>query len=206
MCMCSKSMNMCNLQPCGSNCVNFGPFRAVKPCPPSPPNTGTIIPFSSGATTMGLATLGNGLAGIPNLIGFGTAVPGVLIVGNTLDLSGIITEAFSVPRNGSITAISASFTALAANTIVGNAFVTAQVYRAPAGSTLFTATNARVTLTPSFTGLLTVGQTSFGSANIPPVPVAQGDRLVMVYTLSGTGITTIQTITAGTASAGITIS
>lgn len=198
-------MNISNLQPCGSNCVNLGPFRAVRPgC--TPPNTGTIIPFSSGVTSLVLVTLATGLAGTPSLIGFGSAVPGVTIIGNTLDLSGVITEAFSVPRNGSITAISASFTALAADTIVGNAFVTAQVYRAPAGSTLFTATNARVTLTPSFTGLLTIGQTSFGSANVPPVPVSQGDRLVMVYTLSGTGITDVVTITAGTASAGITIS
>ena len=196
---------MSNLHPCGSNCVNFGPFRAVRPgC--TPPNTGSIIPFSSGVTPVVLTTLVGGLVGTSSLIGFGTAIPGVTILGNTIDLSGVVTEAFSVPRNGSITAISASFTALAALDLgLGSVSVTAQIYRAPAGSSIFTATNARVTLTPPFTGLLTVGQTSYGSANVPPVPVAQGDRLLMVYSLTGTGITVVTAIT-GTASAGITIS
>lgn len=205
MCMCSKSMNMSNLHPCGSNCVNFGPFRAVRPgC--TPPNTGSIIPFSSGITPVVLTTLVGGLVGTTSLIGFGTAIPGITIVGNTIDLSGVITEAFSVPRNGSITAISASFTeTVGLNLGLGSVSVTAQIYRAPAGSSIFTATNARVTLTPPFTGLVTVGQTAYGSANVSPVPVAQGDRLLMVYSAAGTGITVVTALT-GTASAGITIS
>ncbi|MGE7983834.1 exosporium glycoprotein BclB-related protein [Solibacillus sp. NPDC093137] len=205
MCMCSKNMNIGNLHPCGSNCVNLGPFRAVRPgC--TPPNTGSIIPFSSGITPVVLTTLVGGLVGTTSLIGFGTAVPGITIVGNTIDLSGVATEAFAVPRNGSITAISASFTALAAVDLgLGSVSVTAQIYRAPAGSSVFTATNARVTLTPPFTGLITLGQTSYGSSNVPPVPVAQGDRLLMVYSIAGTGVTLAAALT-GTASAGITIS
>lgn len=196
---------MSNLHPCGSNCVNFGPFRAVRPgC--TPPNTGSIIPFSSGITPVVLTTLVGGLVGTTSLIGFGTAIPGITIVGNTIDLSGVITEAFSVPRNGSITAISASFTeTVGLNLGLGSVSVTAQIYRAPAGSSIFTATNARVTLTPPFTGLVTVGQTAYGSANVSPVPVAQGDRLLMVYSAAGTGITVVTALT-GTASAGITIS
>lgn len=202
MCMCSN--NMYNDNSCGDNCFSLGPFRGVRPgC--TPQNMGTIIPFSSGITPVVLATAVGGLVGLGSLIGFGTAVPDVTILNNMIDLSAVVTEAFAVPRNGSITAISASFTALEAITVLGNASITAQVYRAPAGSTMFTATNARVVLTPPFTGLLTLGQTSFASANIAPVPVAQGDRLVMVYTLSGSGILDIAEVT-GTASAGITIS
>ncbi len=205
MCMCSKSMNMSNLHPCGSNCINFGPFRAVRPgC--TPPNTGSIIPFSSGVTPVALTTLVGGLVGTSYAIGFGTALPGITIVGNTINLPGVATEAFSVPRNGSITAISASFTTLAAvNLLAATTSVTAQIYRAPAGSTVFTATNARVTLTPPFTGAVAIGQTSYGASDVPPVPVAQGDRLLMVYSLTGTGITAVTAVT-GTASAGITIS
>lgn len=202
MCMCSNNMYSDNH--CGDNCFSLGPFRGVKPgC--TPPNVGSIIAFSSGVTPVALATAVGGLIGLGSLIGFGTAVPDVTILNNMIDLSTVVTEAFAVPRNGSITAISASFTALEALTVGGNASITAQVYRAPAGSTMFTATNARVVLTPPFTGLLTIGQTSFASANIAPVPVAQGDRLLMVYTLSGTGILDIAEV-AGTASAGITIS
>jgi len=198
-------MNMSNLHPCGSNCVNLGPFRAVRPgC--TPPNTGSIIPFSSGIVDAVLTTLAGGLVGTGSLIGFGTSVPSISILGNTIDLSGIATEAFVVPRNGSITAISASFTELAGLDLgLGSLSVTAQIYRAPAGSSVFTATNARVTLTPPFTGLITLGQTSYGSANVPPVPVAQGDRLVMVYSVAGTGVTLAAALT-GSASAGITIS
>ncbi|MGN7478302.1 exosporium glycoprotein BclB-related protein [Solibacillus silvestris] len=207
MCMCSNSMQSgcCGgMTQCGSDCFSLGPFRAVRPgCTPT--NTGTIIPFSSGITPVVLATAVGGLVGLGSQIGFGTAVPDLTILNNTIDLSAIVTEAFSVPRNGNITAISASFTALEAITILGNATVTAQVYRAPAGSTLFTATNARVVLAPPFTGLLTLGQTSFASSDVAPVPVSQGDRLIMVYTLSGTGILDIAEV-SGTASAGITIS
>ena len=205
MCMCSKNMHKGSgyFSPCGHNdCNSLGPFRAVKPGS-TLPNTGTIIPFSSGTTALILPTLATGLAGVPSLIGFGTAVPGVAIVGNTLDLTGILTEVFSVPRNGSITAISASFTPTVPLAVAGTAAVTAQIFRAPEGSSVFTATNARVTLTP-YTGAVATGDTSFASADVLPVAVSQGDRLVMVYSFAGT-VTAVTAIT-GTASAGITIS
>ncbi|WP_253896180.1 exosporium glycoprotein BclB-related protein [Solibacillus sp. R5-41] len=196
---------------CGGHgaCSQLGPFLAldhncIGPPKENPTSTGSIIPFSSGITSVALATVLNGLVGIPSFIGFGTAVPGLVVLGNTIDLSAILTEAFTVPRAGNITAISASFTALTAVTITGAATVRAQIYKAPAGSTLFTATNAAVDLVPAFTGLLVVGQTSFASANVAPIPVAQGERLLMVYSVSGTGISLAQTVT-GTASAGINI-
>lgn len=206
--MCSNCMNNCGGS-CSSgqnNCQNLGPFTAVDAaCIVPPVNTGSIIPFSSGVTPVALATIAGGLVGVPSLIGFGSAVPGVTVVGNTLDLTGVITEAFSVPRPGNITAISASFTATVAVTLVGSTTVNATVYKAPAGSSVFTATNASVNLAPAFTGILALGATAFASANVAPIPVTTGDRLVMVYSIAATGVTVIQTLT-GTASAGITIS
>ncbi|EON71228.1 exosporium glycoprotein BclB-related protein [Lysinibacillus sphaericus] len=187
-------------------CTALGPFVAIDAACIIPPQaTGSIIPFSSGITPVILASLVTGLIATPSLIGFGTAVPGVTIVGNTIDLSGIVTEAFSVPRPGNITAISASFTAtIALAVIAGTTTVTATVYRAPAGSSLFTATSATVNLAPAFTGLVSLGQTAFASANVAPVPVVTGDRLLMVYSITTSGVTVVQTLT-GTASAGITI-
>lgn len=212
MCMCSRNHTNhggCSgcMSECGSRCFSLGPFRGVRPGCSTPPNTGSIIPFSSGITPVTLTTVVGGTVSLPTLIGFGTATaPGVAIVDNVLDLTGVpLNEAFSVPRNGNITAISASFTATAPVDVSGTATVTAQVYRAPAGSSVFTATNAVVNLSPSFTGPLAVGDTASGSANVAPVPVTQGDRLVMVYTIAGTGITVATPIT-GNASAGITIS
>ena len=186
------------------NC-NFGPFTAIDAaCIVPGANTGSIIPFASGLTPVALTSLAGGLVGTPFFIGFGTAVPGVILAGGLINLTGLVNEAFSVPRPGSVTAISASFTLLAALDVAGEtATVTAQIYRAPAGSNIFTPTTASVDLAPPLTSLLTVGTTLFGaSSDFAPVPVAVGDRLLMVYTVSGTAVAAVVT---GTASAGITI-
>ena len=189
------------------NCTDLGPFRAIDAaCIVPPANTGSIIPFSSGVTTAILTSIAGGLVGTASLVGFGTAIPGVSVAWNTIDLSGVITEAFSVPRAGNITAISASFTTLLALTLAGTTVtINAQVYRAPAGSNVFTATNATVDLIPPLTGVVAIGDTASATASVAPVPVAAGDRLLMVFTTSATGLDLVQTVT-GTASAGITIS
>ncbi|CAM5190228.1 BclB domain-containing protein OS=Lysinibacillus sphaericus OX=1421 GN=LS41612_01905 PE=4 SV=1 [Lysinibacillus sphaericus] len=151
-----------------------------------------------------LTSLVTGRTATPSLIGFGTAVPGVTLVGNTLDLSGVVTEAFTVPRAGSITGLSASFSATVAIALVGSTTVTATIYRAPAGSTTYTATDATVNLAPAFTGAIALGATAFGSGSFSPVAVSAGDKLIMVYSITTTGVAVAQVLT-GTASAGITI-
>lgn len=189
------------------NCTDLGPFRAIDAaCIVPPANTGSIIPFSSGVTTALLTSIAGGLVGTASLVGFGTAIPGVSVAGNTIDLSGVITEAFSVPRAGNITAISASFTTLLGLALVGTTVtINAQVFRAPAGSNVFTATGASVDLIPPLTGTVAIGDTSSATASLAPIPVAAGDRLLMVFTISASGLDLVQTVT-GTASAGITIS
>lgn len=191
------------------DCPNFGPFIAVDAAcisvtPPAAATGGSIIPFSSGVTPVALTSLVTGLIATPSLIGFGTATPGVTLVGETLDLSGLVTEAFTVPRAGNITGLSASFSATLAVTLLGSTTVTATVYRAPAGSTTYTATTATVNLAPAFSGVIALGATAFGSGSFAPIPVTAGDKLLMVYSISTTGVTVAQVLT-GTASAGITI-
>ncbi|WP_251637430.1 exosporium glycoprotein BclB-related protein [Sporosarcina sp. NCCP-2716] len=186
-------------------CGIVGPIRAIdRECIPSAAARGSIIPFASGAVPVALTSLIGGLVGTPFFIGFGTAVPGVILANNTINLIGLVNEAFTVPRNGTITAISATFTLTAALSVADEAAtVTAQIYRAPAGSNTFSPTGVSVDLTPPLTSLLTVGTTLSGSAiPVAPVSVAPGDRLLMVYSLSGTSIAST---VAGTASAGITI-
>lgn len=115
------------------------------------------------------------------------------------------TEAFSFSRSGKITAISASFTTtIGINSLAGITTINARIYLAPEGSTVFTATNATVDLAPSFSGIISTGETAFGSAIITPVPLTMGDRLLMVFSISTNGVTVAQTIT-GTVSAGITV-
>lgn len=186
------------------NC-NVGPFTAIDAaCIIPPANTGSIIPFASGLVPVALTTLLGGLVGIPFFIGFGTAIPSPVVLGTTIDLTGLINESFSVPRAGSLTAISAAFTITVALAVVETVTVNAQIYRAPAGSNTFSPTGVSVNLAPPLTNLLTVGTTLSGSSsNFVPVPVAVGDRLLMVFSISGGALAAAVT---GTASAGIAIS
>ena len=210
--MCAdKDMNNndcdCHLE--SSECNILGPFLAVKescvkPTPP-PVRTGMVIPFSSGITLVNLSTLANGVIGLPSLIGFGTALAGFTPINNEFDTSGFATEAFSFSRSGTITAISAAFTVtIGINALVGVTTINARIYRAPEGSTVFTGTTATIDLTPTFTGIVSTGTTAFGSADITPVPLVRGDRLLMVFSITTNGVNVLQTIT-GTVSAGITI-
>lgn len=196
---------------CGNNgtfqnrCQVLGPIRAIdQDCLPAANAQGSIIPFASGAVPVALTSLVGGVAETPFYIGFGTAVPGVLVGGVIVlpTVGDLLNEAFTVPRTGSITSISATFTVTVALTIAAAGTVRAQIYRAPAGSDTFSPTDAFVDLTPELSTLLAVGTTLSGSAITAPVPVSAGDRLMMVFTLEGT---TLAGAVTGTASAGITI-
>ncbi|MEB2299871.1 hypothetical protein LAV72_09585 [Lysinibacillus xylanilyticus] len=115
-------------------------------------------------------------------------------------------EAFIVPHEGNITAISASLNVSSVFSIfTGTVTIRAQVFLAPEGSNIFTCTNASVDLVPSLTAPLTTNQLIFASANTPPVLVTAGDKLLMVFFNST--IIEPDTLTAifGTASAGINI-
>ncbi|MFJ7972379.1 exosporium glycoprotein BclB-related protein [Psychrobacillus sp. NPDC096389] len=203
---------MCNNSSCGCNfnrCTNLGPFVAVDADCITPPVTraASVVPFSSGITTpVLLVTTIGGLVGTVSTIGFGTANVGVTLAGGLIDLAGLTSsESFTVPRVGNVTAISANFnTLLAATVLTGTATIRAQIYRAPAGTNIFSPTAATVVLAPSLTAPVAAGQLSSGSASNFSVPVAPGDRLLMVFSTTATGLTAAVTV-AGFASAGITI-
>lgn len=196
---------------CGNNgtfqnrCHTLGPIRAIdQNCLPPVTAQGSIIPFASGAVPVALTSLAEGLVGTPFFLGFGTAVPGVFVGENIIlpTVGGLLNEAFTVPRTGSITSISATFTITVALSVTPTATVRAQIYRAPAGSDIFAPTTAFVDLSPELTTALAVGTTLSGTAVTVPVPVTAGDRLLMVFTLEGAPLAGAVT---GTASAGIAI-
>jgi len=195
---------------CGSNnesltikkCDNLRTFTAndINCISTSIPIGGSIIPFSSGFEFILIGdNFGNGTNNV-GLIGFGSSVSLVPLIGNTINLIGLPNEAFTVSRDGIITSISASFTYLGGVLDLETATVRAQIFRAPVGSNSFTATSARVDLAPSITALSGIGEISFGTANIPPVSVAVGDSLIMVFHVLEAGVAI-----AGYASAGINI-
>jgi BclB C-terminal domain-containing protein len=154
-----------------------------------------------------LTTIAGGLVGTTSLVGFGGSVAGVSILGGSINTALLPFEySFTVPQAGTITAMSATFKTTAALTLLlSTVTITAQVYRAVAGSNVFTPTTAVLTLAPSLTGLILIGNLSFASSSSISVPVAQGDRLLMVFSASASGISLVNTVIGG-ASAGLTIS
>ncbi|PGS48407.1 hypothetical protein COC46_18220 [Bacillus sp. AFS041924] len=156
--------------------------------------------------------LGVSIASTAGLVGFGSSLPNVaLFPGPAIDLTGtglpteILDFAFTMPRAGTITAISASFSNVVALNILGTSIsVTAQLYSAPVNSNNFTpVAGASVTL-PALLGPLTLGEITSDISTPLAIPVAAQTRLMMVFTQTGTGLSLINTVT-GYASAGVSI-
>lgn len=173
----------------------------------------TIIPYASGLPVT-LTTIAGGLVGTTALVGFGNSANGVSILGGTIDLSGAsivagtpINMAFSAPRDGTITAISAYFSVTTALSITGTTVtITAQLYRSTTPNNTFTAVpGAVVTLAPALTGLLAIGASSNGLITGLNIPVTSQTRLLLVFSATATGLSLAQTI-IGYASGGVAIS
>ncbi|MGG0531579.1 exosporium glycoprotein BclB-related protein, partial [Priestia aryabhattai] len=168
---------------------------------------GAMIPYASG-TTITVTTIVGGLVGTNGLIGFGNSVSGVSIVGGTIDLTGasgtLLNFAFSVPRDGTLTAIAAYFSTTLGLSLLGTTVtITAQLYRSTTPNNIFSPVpGASVNLTLS--GTIAIGTTINGITQNLNIPVTSQNRLLMVYSATATGLSLVNTIT-GYASAGITI-
>ncbi len=168
-------------------------------------NGGAIIPYASGSPIV-MTTIAGGLVGTTSVIGFGASAAGVTLTGGTINATSISNFAFITPRNGTITSISVFFSNTVALSLIGTTIsVTAQLYSAPAGSNTFSPVpGAAVTLSPALTGLVAIGFTMSGSTTGLNIPVTAGNRYLMVYSATASGLTLINTVT-GHASAGISI-
>ena len=173
----------------------------------------TIIPYASGLPVT-LTTIAGGLVGTTALVGFGNSANGVSILGGNIDLSGAsivagtpINMAFSAPRDGTMTAISAYFSVTTALSITGTTVtITAQLYRSTTPNNTFIAVpGAVVTLAPALTGLLAIGASSNGLITGLNIPVTSQTRLLLVFSATATGLSLAQTI-IGYASGGVAIS
>ncbi|MFJ7747903.1 exosporium glycoprotein BclB-related protein, partial [Peribacillus sp. NPDC097295] len=163
--------------------------------------SGAIIPFASG-TPVALTSVLGGLANTGALIGFGSSFEGVTVGGGTITLGtgGILNYSFVAPRAGTITSISGFFSATATVTLGAAVTIRAQIYTAPAASTTFTPTGAFVDLAPTLGPIISIGEVASGTSAVA-VPVAAGDKILMVFSINNTLISTV----AGFASAGISI-
>ncbi len=170
----------------------------------------SIIPLASGLP-ISLTTIAAGLAGIPAFIGFGSSAPGLTVLGSSIDLtnpSGTLSNfAFSMPRAGTITSLSAYFSTTAALSLVGSSItVTAQLYVSNTPDNVFTPIpGAIVNLSPALSGIISIGTISNGITTGLSIPVTAQSRLLMVYSARATGLSLVNTV-VGYASAGIEIS
>jgi BclB C-terminal domain-containing protein len=149
-----------------------------------------------------------------SLLGFGSSAIGVtLIDGNTVSLSGtpglLLNMAFSMPRDGTLTGITAYFSLVTGvlGLLLDESIVTiiAQVYTSPTPDNTFTAVpGAFVVLTPTLTGTLFTGAISFGSNTELSIPLTAQTRVLVVFSITSEDLAIIVPVT-GYASAGLTI-
>ncbi|WP_275445962.1 exosporium glycoprotein BclB-related protein [Paenibacillus sp. ACRSA] len=172
--------------------------------------SGAIIPYASGLP-VALTTVLGGLLNTSSLVGFGNSAIGISINGGIIDLTGaagtLLNFAFSASRAGTITSLAAYFSTTAGLSLVGSTVtITAQLFRSTAPNNSFTAVpGALVTLAPPLTGVLTLGTISSGLTTGLSIPVAAGDRLLMVFSASVTAGIDVATTVAGYASGGLNI-
>ncbi|USK57213.1 bclB domain-containing protein [Cytobacillus solani] len=188
------------------------PGPAGTPGVPGIPGAGAIIPFASGLP-VALSTVLGGVASTQGLIGFGSSGTTLSVLGGPIDLTGaggtLLNLAFSVPRAGIITSISAFYSNfLAVNLLTSTVTIRAQLYRSasPLSNVFNPIPGAIVTLAPTLTGAIALGFTSAG--NTPAglaIPVVQGERLLMVFSAEETGGIPIAASLEGYASAGVAI-
>jgi BclB C-terminal domain-containing protein len=156
-----------------------------------------------------MTTILGGLVGIPSFVGFGSSAPGLTDLGPTIDLTnalGTLTNfAFSVPRAGVITSVSAFFSTTVALELIGSTItIRAQLFASATPDNIFTPLPAIVTLAPTLTGLISVGDIFSGISTGLAIPVTEQTRLLLVFYADAAGLSVVNTV-VGYASAGVNI-
>lgn len=147
------------------------------------------------------------LIGTTTLLGFGSSVTGVSLIGNSINTTTIANMAFSMPRDGTITSMAAYFSTTVALSLVGTTVtLTAQLYASTTpDNVFFPIPGAIVTLSPTLTGVVGIGSISDGLTTGLNIPVSAGTRLLMVFAADVTAGIDIATTITGFASAGVSI-
>jgi BclB C-terminal domain-containing protein len=184
-----------------------GPTGATGAVGPS--GAGAIIPFASGQP-VSVNTIAGGLSGQGALIGFGSSGQTPANLGGSIDLTGgpgiNLNFAFSVPRDGTITSMTAYFSNTTALALIGSSItLSGQLYQSTTPDNVFTPiAGAVATLAPALTGIVANGQVSSGTVTGLSIPVTTGTRLLFVGSATAAGLSLINT-TPGYWSAGVAI-
>ncbi len=157
-----------------------------------------------------MTTIAGGLAGLPAFVGFGSSAQGLTLLGSTIDItnaSGTLSNfAFQTPRDGVITSFSAFFSTTLALSLVGSTVtIRAQIYQSTTPNNVFSPIAGTViNLTPSLTGVISVGTLLNGSLTGLNIPVTTQTRLMLVFSATASGLSLLNTV-VGYASAGLSI-
>lgn len=163
---------------------------------------GAIIPFASG-DILSVTVLAGGLVGLPGLVGFGDSAQSLIVLGATIDISGQANFAFSLPRDGTITSLSAFLSVTAALALLAPLTYTVQVYSSTTPDNIFSpVAGAAVDIT--IPGPIAFGDTFNGIVTGLSVPVTAETRLLLVASATGGGLVAGGTV-AGFLSAGLGI-
>jgi len=114
--------------------------------------------------------------------------------------------AFQVPRAGIITSFSAFFSTTVGLSLPGSTVaVRAQIYQSATPNNVFSPiAGTLINLTPSLTGIVSIGTLLNGSLTGLNIPVTAQTRLMLVFSATASGLTLLNTV-AGYASAGLSI-
>ena len=170
---------------------------------------GTIIPFASGMPVT-VTTNPTGQINTVTVLGFGSASSNIPASGGVIDLTGNsgaqLNFAFSMPRDGIITSISAFFSNTTPLNLIGSTVIlTGTLYESTTpDNTFIPVAAANVTLSPSFTGILAIGSVSNGISTGLNIPVTAQTRLLFVGSAAASGLALVNTV-QGYWSGGITI-
>ncbi len=170
-----------------------------------PAGAGNIIPFASGAVTTLTTELG-GQPGTQALIGFGSSQSAPL-VNDEIDVAGSSSYACMVPKDTTITTISA-YHSLATDLNFGGSTVTisAHLYSSTTPNDVFQLVpGSTVTLSPSLAGSELAGFVSSNTVANLSIPVAAGTRLMVVFSAEITAGNDAEFVISGYASAGISL-
>jgi BclB C-terminal domain-containing protein len=172
----------------GATGASGGPIGPTGPTGSA--GSSAIIPYASGVTPVAVTTLVGGLVGLPAYVGFGSAAPGINLLGATISVSGLLDYAFTVT--------------VGANVSIGLVQIHATVYISNPGSNTFTQTPVTVTLSPGL-GLVAIGTIASGAASGFSQPVTTGDQILLVISATNNSVLSVATATTGSITAGITI-
>lgn len=166
----------------------------------------TWIPYASGADLD--LTIAAGGTTASAAVGFGSS--GAVTVATTLGTINLVNGsnfAFAVPREGCLRSFTAYLTVTGAiDATLGLVTVYAQLYRAEAGSTLFTPIQGATITFPAISSTTAAGTTFNGIIKGINYPLCEQDRLLLVYSATSTTAAGADPITIPvTASAGISI-